>query len=70
MKAEQENGESITGHKLCWHPGKGLLLDTVPLSNAKLLLSLALKEEGNPVSQDLAFILVTQGGAELQTISH
>lgn len=70
LKAEQENGESVTGHKLCWHPGKGLLLDTVPLANAKLLVSLAseVTEGGGP--QDLAYVLVTLGGAELQTISH
>ncbi len=70
LKAEQENGESVTGHKLCWHPGKGLLLDTVPLANAKLLVSLAAEiTEGSGV-QNLAYVLVTQGGAELQTISH
>jgi|GEM_PF-5198950 len=70
LKAEQENGESVTGHKLCWHPDKGLLLDTVPLANAKLLVSLAGEtSEGGP-AQDLAYVLVTLGGAELQTISH
>lgn len=70
LKAEQANGESITGQKLCWHPGKGLLLDTVPLANAKLLVSMAAREEGSSESRDLAHLLVTQGGAEIEIISH
>jgi hypothetical protein len=69
LKAEQENGEALSGHKLCWHPRRGLLLNTVPLANAKLLVSLQSKEEGGP-TEDLAYLLVTQGGAEMQTISH
>jgi hypothetical protein len=70
LKAEKENGESVSGHKLCWHPGKGLLLDTVPLANAKLLVSLAGEVTEGGAPQDLAYVLVTLGGAELQTISH
>lgn len=71
MKAQQANGTTVTGSKLCWHPGKGLLLDAQPLEQeGKLLVSLsASPEEGLP-EQELASVLVTQGGAELQTISY
>ncbi len=70
LKAEQGNGESITGTRLCWHPRKGLLLNTVPLANAKLLVSLTAEVLEGAGHRDLAYLLVTQGGAELQTISH
>jgi hypothetical protein len=70
LKAEQENGTAVTGQKLCWHPGRGLLLDSIPLEKGKLLVTLSASlEEGAP-EQELASVLVTQGGAELQTISY
>ncbi len=68
LQAQQENGTAVTGHFLCWHPAKGLLLDSLPLGEGKLLVSLAYREDGGP-EKDLAAVLVTQGGAELQTIS-
>lgn len=70
LQAQQENGTALTGHKLCWHPGKGLLLDSVPLDAGKLLVTLMGPGEEGGAEQDLASILVTQGGAELQTISY
>jgi hypothetical protein len=70
LQAQQENGNPLTGHRLCWHPGRGLLLDSVPLENGKLLVTLSgAPEEGAP-EQVLASVLVTQGGAEMQTISY
>jgi hypothetical protein len=70
LQAQQDNGTSMSGHLLCWHPGRGLLLDSTPLDQGKLLVTLSLApEEGQP-EQEMASVLVTQGGAELQTISY
>lgn len=69
LQAQQENGESVGGNKLCWHPAKGLLLNTVPLAKAKLLISLAGKDEAG-AELTLAHLLVTEGGAEMETIPH
>lgn len=68
LQAQQENGSTVTGTVLCWHPSKGLLLDSLPLGEGTLLVSLAGNEEGS-TGKDLAAVLVTQGGAEFQTIS-
>lgn len=69
LKAQQESGASATGHVLCWHPMKGLLLDSLPLGNGQLLVSLAPQIEGTQ-EKELAAVLVTMGGAEVQTISY
>lgn len=69
LQAQQENGEAFSGTRLCWHPQKGLLLHTVPLANAKLLVSLAGKDETG-AELSLAQLLVTKGGAEMETIAH
>lgn len=69
LQAQQENGEAVIGQKLCWHPSKGLLLNTVALANAKLLVSLAGKDEAG-AEMTLARLLVTEGGAEMETIPH
>jgi len=70
LQAQQENGAALTGHKLCWHPAKGLLLDSSPLDSGNLLITLMGSGEEGGAEQDLASVLVTQGGAELQTISY
>jgi hypothetical protein len=69
VQAQQENGSAVSGHTLCWHPVRGLLLDSVPLGDGKLLVSLSTSEGGAAV-RELASVLVTQGGAEFQTISY
>ena len=69
LQAQQEGAGSVPGRKLCWHPSRGLLLDSVPVDQGKLLISLASVEESG-AQKDLAFVLVTHGGAELQTISY
>ncbi len=68
LQAQLENGESLSGYKLCWHPSKGLLLNTVPLATANLLVSVLGRNEMGAESV-LAHLLVTQGGAEIETIS-
>jgi len=68
LQAQQEDGSAVTGSTLCWHPSKGLLLDSLPLGEGKLLVSLASNEDGAQ-EKELAAVLITQGGAELQTIS-
>jgi hypothetical protein len=70
LQAQQENGSPVSGHLLCWHPGRGLLLDTLPLDQGKLLVTLSLAPEEGQTEQEMASVLVTQGGAELQTISY
>ena len=46
IQALQENGQTISGQKLCWHPQKGLLIDSVALENGKLLISLPIFKLG------------------------
>lgn len=70
LQAQQENGSPLTGHRLCWHPARGLLLDSTPLDNGKLLVTLSGSVEEGAPEQELASVLVTQGGAELQAISY
>lgn len=69
LQAQQESGEVVSGQKLCWHPANGLLLNTVPLANAKLLVSLTGRNEAG-TEATLAQLLVTRGGAEVETIAH
>jgi hypothetical protein len=70
IQAQQDSGAPVSGRRLCWHPRRGLLLDSTPLDQGKVLVSLGMiPEEGGP-EQEKASILVTQGGAELQTISY
>ncbi|HEY8279182.1 MAG TPA: hypothetical protein VIH99_06150 [Bdellovibrionota bacterium] len=69
LQAQQENGTAISGKKLCFHPRKGLLLDSVALDEGKLLVTLSGSEEGAP-ERELASVLVTRAGAELATISY
>jgi hypothetical protein len=70
LQGQQENGTALTGHKLCWQPGRGLLLDSTPLEAGKLLITLIGPGDEGGADQDLASVLVTQGGAEFQTISY
>lgn len=69
LLAQQENGTALTGQVLCWHPTRGLLLDATPLGEGKLLVSLMARDDANP-DHKLASVLVTQAGAEFQTISY
>lgn len=68
-QAQRENGETLAVRSLCWHPQKGLLVNSSPIDNGKLLLSLGMTEEGAS-EKELASILVTQSGTELQTIMY
>lgn len=68
LQAQKDSGEAVTGSRLCWHPARGLLLNTVPLADAKLLVSLSGRDEAG-AELALAQVLVTQGGAEMDTIS-
>jgi hypothetical protein len=68
IQAQGEGGQSLSGHSLCWHPRRGLLLDSIPLGEGELLVTLSAQQENAPESGQ-AFVLMTHGGAELQTIS-
>jgi hypothetical protein len=67
IQGQAENGQPISGRSLCWHPTKGLLLDSAPLGEGKLLVTLNAQTE---ISSNAggAFVLVSRGGAELQTL--
>ena len=69
LQGQQEDGSAISGHKLCFHPRKGLLLDSTQIQGGKLLVTLLGSEEGQ-ADRELASVLVTQAGAELATISY
>jgi hypothetical protein len=70
VQAQQDDGTAVGGHRLCWHPSKGLMLDSTPLDHGKLLVSLSTTTEEGTAPQELASVLITQGGAEMQTISY
>ncbi len=72
LQVQQENGETLAGRQICFHPTKGLLLDSSPIANGKLLVTaqpVELAEEGRPALRP-AYLLVGQYGAEIQMVTH
>lgn len=61
---QKENGETLAGHTLCLNPLEGLMLDSTPLGEGKLLVSVKSMAD----SQEVAHLIVSNHGADIQTI--
>lgn len=64
LQVQKEGGETYGGKALCLHPTLGLLLDSVPVENGKLLVT-ALRDD----QKESAYLLISAFGADLQMIS-
>lgn len=65
LQVQKEGGETYGGRVLCLHPTLGILLDSLPVENGKLLVT-ALRED----LKESAYLLVSSFGSDLQMISH
>lgn len=65
LQVQKEGGETFGGRVLCLHPTLGILLDSVPVENGKLLVT-ALRGD----LKDSAYLLISAFGSDLQMISH
>jgi hypothetical protein len=65
LQVQREGGETFGGRVLCLHPTLGILLDSVPVENGKLLVT-ALRAD----LKDSAYLLISSFGADLQMINH
>lgn len=68
LQGQRENGETFSGRSLCLHPTQGLLLDGVQIGGGKLLVTV-LRDGGEASTLPAAYLLVSQGGAEVQTLN-
>lgn len=64
FKLQKENGETISGRSLCLHPQKGLLLDSFPIGDGKLLVTVKASQDDTQT----AHLLVSSHGADIQTL--
>ncbi len=67
LQLQKENGETFSGHSLCAHPTLGLMLDSVPVAEGKLLLTAL---GGEQKSETPVSLLVSQFGADIQVVTH
>ncbi len=70
IQAQQENGIAVISQTLCFHPIKGVLLNSEPVGEGKILVSLISPPQESGPEHSLASVLITQGGGEVQTISY
>lgn len=68
LQMQQAAGETVPVHRICFHPLGGLILDSVPIQEGKLLITVNKEMEDSVLKP--AYILVTAGGADLQVLSH
>lgn len=70
MKLQRPSGEPVEGTELCVHPVAGLMLGEEAVAEGTLLVTASPKnaDEGEPSRQ--AHLLISQYGAEVQTLSH
>lgn len=70
LKLQRANGEPVLGTQLCLHPLKGLLLGDEPVGEGTLLISAQPVVEEGQAPRRAAHLLISQYGAEIQTLSH
>jgi hypothetical protein len=59
-------GETLSAKRICFHPNVGLELDSSAVTDGKLLITVLPGSEGAKP----AYILVTDGGADIQLVTH
>lgn len=70
FQVQQETGETLPAKHICLHPLQGLILDGVPMKEAKLLITASPEQEVEGAPSNPAFLLVTSAGADVQVLSH
>lgn len=68
VQLQKTSGETFSGRNLCLDPTQGLLLDSVPVADGKLLIAV-LNEEEEGRAKEAAYLLVSQFGAEIEMVS-
>ena len=69
LQVQQESGETLPARRICFHPSMGLVLDSVPIKEGRLLITVQSEGESTEAESKPAYILVTAGGADLQVLS-
>ena len=65
LQVQKEGGETFGGRILCLHPTHGILLDSVPVENGKLLVTAQRAD-----LKESAYLLISAFGSDLQMVSH
>jgi hypothetical protein len=64
LQVQKEGGDTYGGRVLCLHPTLGILLDSLPVENGKLLVT-ALRGD----MKESAYLLISAFGSDLQMIN-
>lgn len=67
LQGQKETGETFTGRSLCLSPFSGLHLDGTAVASGRLLVTVLREAEGQ--EKPAAYVMITQAGAEIQTLS-
>jgi hypothetical protein len=69
LQVQQETGETLPAKQICLHPLRGLILDGVPMKEAKLLITATPEQEPGETESNPAYLLITEAGADVQVLS-